>query len=74
MTIAKITGPGLAAMGASVALLWACLLGEHMIARHAAEQEALARHQIQSMRQRQQAEPVVAPVPRPHRLRRPSAG
>ena len=74
MTIAKITGPGLAAMGTSVVVLWACLVCEHVIARHATEQEALARYQIRLMRQRQRSEPVAAPSPHPHRLRRSAEG
>ena len=70
MTIAKITMPGLTAMGLSVAFLWGCLIGEHVLVQRAARQQAGALHDIRLLRQRLRAEPARAPVPRlPHPYR-----
>ena len=63
MTIARITAPGLAAMGVSVALLWSCLIGERVLLRNAAGQQARVLHEINLLRQKQRSEPVSAPGP-----------
>jgi hypothetical protein len=40
MPLMKITGPGLVAIACSVALLWACLLGERIVLRQAYSERA----------------------------------
>lgn len=74
MAIGKITLPGLTGMAVSVALLWGCLIGEHIIVRRATREQKHALLTLQRLRQRQQSQPVLSPVlvlPRPLR---PSAG
>jgi hypothetical protein len=61
VTIARITTPGLAAMGLSVALLWGCLIGEQVLVRQATLERAQALHDIELLRRRQRSEPVSLP-------------
>lgn len=70
MTIAKITVPGLVAIGASVVLLWSFLIGERLTVRRAVQEQARVLREMELLRQRQRSEPVLAPIwrlPRPHR-------
>ena len=68
MTIARITTPGLAAMGVSVTLLWSCLIGERVLMRNAAHEQTRLLHEMNLLRQKQRSEPASAPLPvRPHR-------
>jgi len=60
MPIAKITGPGLAGIGISVALLWSCVLGEHMMVERAFTERARVIQEVERLR-RHQAEPVSVP-------------
>ena len=74
MPIAKITGQGLAAIALSVALLWACLIGERVMVRRAFAERTLLIRDLQRMQRRgpgstQRSEPVSAPVHIPHRER-----
>src|ERR1700694_1528969 len=70
MPIVKITGQGLAAMAISVALLWACVVGQRIVVRRAVADRVQVLREIQQMQQRQRSEPVLAPAPRiPHRER-----
>ena len=62
LPVARITRPGLAAIALSVALLWGCVFGEHVLARQALRDRAEVMRQV--VRSRQRAEPVVAPSPR----------
>ncbi len=64
MPIAKITGQGLAAIAFSVALLWACVIGERIERRSARREfeEVLRRQQI--LRRQWHPLPVSAPSPR----------
>ena len=55
MPIAKITGQGLSAIALSVALLWACLIGERGLVRQADVKRAQALEEIRRLRR--QAEP-----------------
>ena len=66
MTIARITTPGLAAMGLSVALLWSCLIGEQVLVRQATLEKAQVLRDIELLR-RHRAAPVSVPrlPPRP---------
>ena len=62
MTLAKITTPGLTAMGLSVALLWSCLIGERILARQAAQGQAQVLREMNLLRQRQRAVPASIPL------------
>lgn len=62
MPIAKITGQGLAAITLSVALLWACFIGERLIVRHALAQRAQLMRQFQQMQRDHRSQPVSTPV------------
>jgi len=64
VTIAKITVPGLTAMGVSVLLLWGCLIGERVLARNAAVAQAQILREINLLRQKQRSEPASTPIPR----------
>ena len=61
MPIAKITGQGLLAIAFSVALLWACLIGERAQAQRAQLERARLMHEIERF-QREQRTPIVAPA------------
>ena len=81
MSIAKITGPGLAAIAVSVALLWGCLIGERVMVRRASTERALVMRDLQRLQRTRlqgnpgqldhSSEPVSIPVhiPRPVRVR-----
>jgi hypothetical protein len=70
MPIAKITGPGLAAIGVAVALLWSCVLGERALVRQALTERAQILREMERLQHRQRPEPVSLPSPRsPHRVR-----
>jgi hypothetical protein len=74
MAIAKITGPGLAAIGISVALLWGSVIGERTMMRHALTERAQVLREIQRLQRRQRSEPASLPSPRsPRRLIRGQA-
>ena len=64
MPIARITGQGLAAIALSVALLWACFIGERLMVRQAlAERAQLMRELHQMQRESRSTQPVSAPAP-----------
>ena len=68
MAVVKITGQGLSAIAILVALLWGCLVGEHVIVRHANQEARHALRQVRQLRMKQQLEPASAPrliAPRP---------
>ncbi|HLK67384.1 MAG TPA: hypothetical protein VKU19_28305 [Bryobacteraceae bacterium] len=73
MAIAKITGPGLAAIAVSVALLWSCVLGERSLARRAVTERAQVLREMQRL-QRRRTVPVSLPSPRTHHHERTTAG
>ena len=71
MPIAKITGQGLAAIALSVALLWACFIGERLLVRHTLRQQAQVMRELHQMQRDHRAEPVSSPLPhspRPPRI------
>ena len=72
MPVAQITRPGLAAIALSVALLWGCVFGEHVMNRRALRERAQVMRQV--VRSRQRTEPVVAPSPLVRPRVRPTAG
>jgi hypothetical protein len=63
MPIARITGQGLAAIAASVCLLWTCVLAEQSAHRSAITERARVVREVQQMQQRQRSEPVATPAP-----------
>jgi hypothetical protein len=65
MPLMKITGPGLVAIGCSVALLWACILGERMTMRWAYSERAAVMRSLARDRAIRHAEPALAPRPLP---------
>ena len=70
MPIAKITGQGLAAIALSVALLWACFVGERLLVRHTLDQRVQLMRELHRMQRDHRAQPVYAPTPRgPHPTR-----
>lgn len=69
MPLAKITGQGLRAIAVSVALLWLCIIGEHILLRHAVAQRARVLREIEQLQRRPRPIPVIAPMPaRLHRF------
>ncbi len=62
MPIVKITGPGLSAIGLSVALLWGCLISERLITRHAVRERTRVVRELEQMRLERQATPVSVPI------------
>ena len=72
MPIVKITGPGLSAIGLSVALLWGCLISERLITRHAVRERTRVVRELEQMRLERQASPVSVPI-RHRVLRAPMA-
>ena len=67
MPIVRITGQGLAAIALSVALLWACFIGERLMVRHALAQRAELMRELHQMQRDHRAQPVSTPVHRgPH--------
>ncbi len=74
MTIAKITGPGLAALGVSVSLLWGCLITERILTERAWHEQARVLRELELLRQRQRDQPVAIPQPHLSHPRRPAAG
>ena len=70
MPIAKITGQGLAAIALSVALLWACFIGERLLVRQSLDQRAQLMRELHQMQRDRRTQPVSAPTPRvPHSTR-----
>lgn len=74
MTIAKITGPGLAALAVSVSLLWGCLITERTLTQRAWREQARVLHELELLRQRQRSEPVAIPEHHFSHPHRPAAG
>jgi hypothetical protein len=71
MPIVKITGQGLAAIGLSVALLWACVIGEQFRRRDAYRERDRVMHEVYLLRHRPgTAVPVSLPAA-PFRAVRP---
>jgi len=61
MPFAKITGPGLAAIAVAVALLWACVLRERALTRHAFDERVRVMREIELMQRRSNPVPVWMP-------------
>ncbi len=52
MPMVKITGQGLFAIALSVALLWACVIGERLMLRNAATRRVRVLHQIEQLQRK----------------------
>jgi hypothetical protein len=63
VTVGKITLQGLVGMAVAVVLLWTCLIGERLIVRRAANEQARALREVQRLRQRLQSQPASTPIP-----------
>ena len=74
VTVAKITTPGLAALGVSVALLWSCFIGEQVLLRNAAHEQTRVLYEIKLLRERQRSQPASMPVPQRPWPPRPARG
>jgi hypothetical protein len=57
MPVVKITGQGLFAIGLSVALLWACLIGERLMLRNATSRRVRVLHQIEKLQRKAHPQP-----------------
>lgn len=65
MPIAKITGQGLAAIALSVALLWACFVGERLILNRTYAKRAQVIRELRQMQNLHRTQPVSTPLPAP---------
>jgi len=74
VTIGKITRPGLTGIALSVAALWGCLIGEHVIVRRANAEQTQALAQIARLRRQRESLPTSLPVSPVRRYQRPAAG
>ena len=74
MPIAKITGQGLAAIALSVALLWACFIGERLLVRQTLKRQAQVMRQLHQIQRDHRAEPVNSPEPHSPRTSRITVG
>lgn len=74
MQIAGITREGLAVTALSVAVLWACVIGQSVLIHRAQNDQARALHEIHLLQRRQRAEPASAPTPRFPHIPRETAG
>ncbi len=72
MTIARITTPGLTAMGLSVAALWGCLIGERLTIQRATREQVQVLREMHLLRQRQRSQPADVTVPHHPRPVRPA--
>lgn len=68
VALAKITGAGLSAIGLLVIVLWACILGEHLIVQRANRELAGAMTEIRTLQHRKATVPASTPTPQ-HRVR-----
>ena len=62
MPIAKITGHGLATIACLVALLWTCVIAQHVADRNASTERARVIREVRELR-RQRTVPVSEPSP-----------
>ena len=74
MPVARITGQGLSAIAVSVALLWACLIGERGLVREAEAKRSQALEQIRRLQRQMDRQPVSTPDPRQKRPPKPAFG
>jgi hypothetical protein len=66
--LARISRAGLASIAALVAILWSCILGEHLIVKRANREFSRAMFEIRLLQMRKQTVPASLPAA-PHRVR-----
>ena len=66
MPIIKISGQGLMAIAFSVALLWACLIGDRILTQRALVERTRVMRDIRHFQRQPRIAPVAAPVPVRH--------
>ncbi len=74
VAIAKITGQGLTSIAVLVALLWACVIGERVIAGRANAGAAEVYDAMRTLRLKKQREPAAVPGKTEHHRARPAMG
>ena len=75
MPIARITGQGLAAIAFSVALLWACFIGERVMVHQALAQRTQLMRELHQMQRESQHHPAgLLPTPSGPHLSRVTVG
>lgn len=74
MTLAKITGQGLAAIAIVVAALWTCIIGERVLVAHANASAAETLVAMRALRSRSQRQPAANPAQRQRGRVRPRLG
>ena len=74
MPIAKITGPGLAAIAVSVALLWGCVIGQRVMVHRAYTERARVLRDVERLQRLLRPQPVSIPSPKSPRPVRVTAG
>lgn len=62
MPIAKITGQGLMSIAILVVLLWACIIGEHIVAVRARTGAAETLRAMRALRLQNRREPAAVPA------------
>ncbi len=67
MPVVKITGQGIAAIGLSVGLLWACWIATAVTMERSLNERARVFQQLERMQHKRQPEPVFLPR-RPHKI------
>jgi hypothetical protein len=68
MVFAKISGAGLGSIAMLVLILWACIVGEHLIVDRANRVFSNAMTQLHQLQMKKRAEPASVPAP-PHSVR-----
>jgi len=66
MPIARITGPGLAAIAVSVGLLWTCLVSERLTINNAVARRVQVMRELRQLQLQNHTEPISIPMPRRH--------
>ncbi len=74
MTLTKITGSGIVALGMCVTVLWGCLIGERLMVQRGATEQARALHDLEVLRQQLRTPPVSAPILRRSHRRHSTEG
>jgi hypothetical protein len=67
MAIAKITGQGLISIAILVAVLWSCIIGEHVMAGRASDGAAQAMRAMRTLQMKNRREPAASPLRPLHR-------
>lgn len=63
LALARITGAGLSSIALLVAILWGCILGEHLIVQRANRDMTQALTAIRALQLKKRVQPAAAPAP-----------